>query len=92
VPDPSVIPVVPQGKGLLQPLHDRRQLKPIRGFDIKRQPVVGKTQPANREGKPAFRLPEYLVKQRQGVTPAEQGFPVVYPGADFVPHPVFQFT
>jgi hypothetical protein len=91
VPDPPVIPVVPLGKGLLQPLHYRREFQAVRGLYIKGQPVVGKPQPANREDKPKGGLTEHPVKQGQGMTPAEQGFPVVDPGTDFVPHPLFQY-
>jgi hypothetical protein len=92
MPDPPVIPVVPHGKGLLQPLHYRREFQAVCWLDVKGQPVIGKTQPANREDKPKGGLTEHLVKQGQGMPPAEQGFPVVDPGTDCVPHPLFQFT
>jgi hypothetical protein len=88
MPDPPVRLIVPLGKHLLQPLHDRRKLQPIRRLDIKHQPVIRKAQMANLENKPEGRLPEHPGKDRQSCITPEQGFPVVDAGADLIPHPL----
>jgi hypothetical protein len=99
--DPPIRPVVPLGEHLFQPLHDSRKFQPVRRFNVKRQPVIRKTQPANLENKPEFRLPEYPGEQYQGFIgdrprsagpQAEQRFPVVDAGMDFVTHPLFEYT
>jgi hypothetical protein len=90
MPYSSFRPVVPLCKGLFQPLHDCGQFQSIRRLNVKRQPVILKTQPADFESKPAFRLLENPGKQYQGFKPTEQRFPVVDAGANFVPHPLFQ--
>jgi hypothetical protein len=92
MPYPPIYPVVPLSKYLLQPLHDRRQRQPIRRLNVERQPIVYNMQPANLKGKPKRGLLEHPGKQGHGLTPAEQGFPVVDLGTDFVPHPLFQYT
>jgi hypothetical protein len=91
MPDPAFRPVVPLGEHLFQPLLDSRKFQPIRRLDIKRQPVIDKTQSPNFEDKPEFRLTEHPGKQRQGFAATEQRFPVVDAGTDFVPHPLFQY-
>jgi hypothetical protein len=85
MPDPSGFPVVPLGECLFQPLHDTGKLKPILGLDVKNKPVIFKTQRANLEDKPMFRLTEHPVEKRPDFRPPEQWFPVVDLGVDFVP-------
>jgi hypothetical protein len=85
VPGPPGFPVVPLRKRLLQPLHDSGKLKRIPGLDVKREPVILKTQRTNLEDKPKFRLMEHPVEKRPDFGPAEQWFPVVDLGADFAP-------
>jgi hypothetical protein len=72
-------------EGLLQPLHDSGKFQPVLGPDVKRKPVILKTQMANLEDKPKFRLMEHPVEKRPDFRPPEQRFPVVDLGADFVP-------
>jgi hypothetical protein len=60
-------------------------LQPVLRPDIKLQQITLKTQALNFEGKPAFRLMEHLFKNLPGRILAEQEFPVVNLGADFVP-------
>jgi hypothetical protein len=62
MPRPPRLPVVPLRKRLLQPLHDSGKFQPILRLDIKREPVILKTQTANLEDEPKFRLMEYLGK------------------------------
>jgi hypothetical protein len=85
MPGPPGLPVVPLGEGLLQPLHYFGKLQPILRLDIKRKPIILKTQSPNLEDKPKFRLMEHLVEKRPDFRPPEQWFPVVDLGADFVP-------
>jgi hypothetical protein len=85
MPDPPGLPVVPLRESLLQPLHDSGKLQPILRLDIKREPIVLKTQAANLEDKPKFRLMELPGENRPGFGHEEQRFPVVDLGADFVP-------
>jgi hypothetical protein len=72
-------------KRLFQPLHDSGELQPVLGLDVKRKPIIFKTQATNFEDKPALRFPKHLSENRPGLRPAEQRFPVVDAGADFVP-------
>jgi hypothetical protein len=92
MPDPAVQAVVPLGEHLLQPLHDHRKFQPVRRFNVKRQPVVRKTESANLENEPQFSFPEHPGKQRQGFKMTEQRFPVVDAGTDFIPYPLFQYA
>jgi hypothetical protein len=85
MPNPPGLPVVPLREGLFQPLHDSGKFQSILRPDIKREPVTLKTQGANLEDKPMFRLIKHLVEKRPDFGPAEQRFPVVDLGADFVP-------
>jgi hypothetical protein len=85
VPDPPCLPVVPFRKRLFQPFHDTGKFQPILRLDIKRKPIIFKTQATNLEDKPALRFPKHLSENRSGLRPAEQWFPVVDAGADFVP-------
>jgi hypothetical protein len=66
MPDPACRPVVPLGKHLFQPLHDCGQFQPVRRLNVKRQPVIRKTQPANLEDEPKLGFPENPGKQRPG--------------------------
>jgi hypothetical protein len=92
VADPPLGLVYPLGEHLFQPLHDLRQFQPLDGLDVKPQPVILKAQAANREPKPEPRLVKHPGKDGQGRTAAEKGFPVVDPGADFVPDMLSQYT
>jgi hypothetical protein len=92
MPHPPRRRVVPLGKYLLHPLHNPRQFKPIRRPDIKPQPVILNSQPANLEGKPQHGLPENPGEHPQHFGAAEKGFAVVNTGADFVPHPLSKNT
>jgi hypothetical protein len=82
--------VVPLGKHLFQPFHDGRKFHAFRRLDIKRKPVIPKTQTPNLENKPHFRLMEDRGKEPQSPRLTEQGFPVVDTGVDFVPYPLFE--
>jgi hypothetical protein len=79
-------------EGLLQPLHYFGKLQPVLRPDIKREQIALKTPPPNLEGKPKFRLMEHLFKNLPGRILAEQGFPVVDLGADFVPYTLLEYT
>jgi hypothetical protein len=92
VPGPSHRTVVPLREGLLHPLHYIRQLQPVLRPDIKPEQITFKTQSPNLKGKPVFRLTEYLFKNLPGRILAEQGFPVVYLGLDFVPHTLLEYS
>jgi hypothetical protein len=72
--------------------YDFRQFKPLNRLDVKPRPVILKPQAADREPKPEPRLPEHPGKNGQGRTATEEGFPVVDPGADFVPDILSQYT
>jgi hypothetical protein len=85
MPNPPGLPVVPLGEGLLHPLHDSGKLQPILRLDIKREPIVFKTQAANLEDKPKFRFMEHPGENRPGLILSEQWFPIVDLGTDFVP-------
>jgi hypothetical protein len=89
---PPFLPVIPLGKYLFHPLHNYRQLPPSFRFNIKGQPIIRKTEAPNSEGETAGRFAEHPDKNRPGLTAAEEGFPVVDAGTDFVPHARFQFT
>jgi hypothetical protein len=67
-----------------------RGIKP--DFRIKLQQITLKTQALNPEGKPKFRLMEHLAKNLPGLILAEQEFPVVDLGLDFVPHTLLEFS
>jgi hypothetical protein len=84
--------VIPLGEYLLHPLHDFRQLKPVFRLDIKHKPVLLDPQTANRETKPKHGLLEHPGENGQGFGAAEEGFPVVDTGTDFVPHILSEFT
>jgi hypothetical protein len=92
MPDPPRLPVVPFRKCLLQPLHDSGEFKPVPGLDVKRKPVILKTQMADLEDKPMFRLMKYPVENRPDFRPLEQWFPIVNLGADFVPDTLLEFS
>jgi hypothetical protein len=74
------------------PLHDVRQFQPVLRLDLKRQPVVLKAQVPNREGKAKHCLTEHLREDRRGIGAAEEGFPVVDTGTDFVPYALSKYT
>jgi hypothetical protein len=92
VADPPRQPVVPLGKGLLQPLHDPGELQPVRRLNVKPQPVILQAQPQNLEIEPALDFKEDPGKKHQGPIQAEERFPVVDAGTDLVPHPLFQLA
>jgi hypothetical protein len=92
MPDPSRLPVVPLRECLLQPLHDSGKFKPIFRLDIKRKPVILKARGADLEDKPMFRLMEHPVENHPDFRDAEQWFPVVDLGADFVPDTLSEFS
>jgi hypothetical protein len=79
-------------EGLLHPLHYIRKLEPVLRPDIKLQQITLKTQSLNLKGKPVFRLMEHPVKNLPGRILAEQGFPVVYLGLDFVPNTLLEYS
>jgi hypothetical protein len=89
---PPHCPVVPLREGLLHPLHYFRKLQPVCRPDIKREQIALKTQSLNLEGKPEFRLMEHLLKNFPGLIHAEQEFPVVDLGADFVPNTLLEYS
>jgi hypothetical protein len=74
---PSRAPIEPHRKRLLQPLHDRRELQPIGGFNIERQPFFLKPKPAKFEDKAPPRLAKHPVEDRRRLPPPEQGFTVI---------------
>jgi hypothetical protein len=90
MPRPPGLPVVPLGKRLLYPLHYLRKLQPVLRPDVKRKPVTFKTQAADLEYKPKFRLMEYPEENVPGFRDEEQRFPVVDLGADFVPNTLLE--
>jgi hypothetical protein len=90
MPRPPHRPVVPLREGLLHPLHYFGKLQPVFRLDIKREQIALKAPPLNLEDKPKSRLTEYLLKNLPGRILAEQGFPVVDLGADFVPHTLLE--
>jgi hypothetical protein len=92
MPDPPGFRVVPLGEYLLHPLHDVRQFKPVLRPDVKREPVILKTELPNLEDKPKHSLIEHLCKDRQCPVAAKEGFPVIDPGTDFVPHSLSKYT
>jgi hypothetical protein len=92
MPGPPRRTVVPLREGLLHPLHYIRKFQPVFRPDIKRKQITLKTQALNLEGKPAFRLKEHLFKNLPGRILAEQGFPVVDLGADFVPNTLLEYS
>jgi hypothetical protein len=91
VPRPPRLPVVPLREGLLQPLQYVGKFQPILRPDIKRKPIILKTQAANLEDEPKFRLTKHPVEKLPNLTFLEQGFPVVDLGADFVPDTLFKY-
>jgi hypothetical protein len=92
MPDPPGLPVVPLREGLLQPLHYFGEFQPVPGLDVKRKPIILKAQRANLEDKPMFRLTEHPGEKRPDFGPAEQRFPVVDLGADFVPDTLLKYS
>jgi hypothetical protein len=92
MPRPSRLTVVPLREGLLHPLHYIRQLQPILRPDIEPEQITFKSQSLNLEGKPEFRFMEHLLKNLPGRILAEQGFPVVDLGVDFVPHTLLEYS
>jgi hypothetical protein len=92
MPDPPRPPVVPLGEGLLHPLHNLGKLQAIFRLDIKLEQITLITQALNLEDKAKFRLMEHLLKNLPGLILAEQGFPVVDLGVDFVPHTLLEYS
>jgi hypothetical protein len=92
MPDPPRLPVVPLGECLFQPLHDGGKFKPILRLDIKRKPIILKAQMANLKDKPMFRFVEHPGEKRPDFGPAEQRFPVVNLGADFIPDTLLEYS
>jgi hypothetical protein len=64
MPDPPRAPIEPHHKRLLQPLHDRREMQPVRRLDIKRQTLFYKSKPPKLEGEALPRLAEYPAENR----------------------------
>jgi hypothetical protein len=92
MPRPPVRRVEPLGEYLLHPLHDLRQFQPVLRPDVKGKPVILKLQPPDLEHEPKFRLSKHGGKDGQGLIPAEQGFPVIDTGTDFVPNSLCEYT
>jgi hypothetical protein len=92
MPDPPFRRIVPLRKYLLHPLHDVRQFQPVLRLDVKRKPVILKMQMANPEDEPKHGLAEDLFEDPQRPVAAEEGFPVIDAGADFVPHSLSKYT
>jgi hypothetical protein len=92
MPRPPRLPVVPLRERLLQPLHDSGKFQPILRPDIKRKPIILKTQAANLEEKPELRVTKHPVKNIPDLTLPKQGFPVVDLGADLVPNTLLEYS
>jgi hypothetical protein len=71
MPCPSRSQIEADSERLLEPLHNLRQLKPVRRPDIERQQFPFKGEPPHLEGEQLLRLEE---------KPEEQGFrPLLFP-------------
>jgi hypothetical protein len=92
MPDPPFRRVVALCEYLFHPFHDVRQFQPLFRLDVKREPVILKMQPANSEDEPAHGLAEDLFEDPQRPAAAEEGFPVIDTGTDFVPHFLSKYT
>jgi hypothetical protein len=90
MPFPPLGTVVPLGKYLFQPFHNSRKFQALCRLDIKLKPIIPKTQPPNLENKAHSRLMEDLCKHPQCPMAAEEGFPIVDTGMDFIPYPLFE--
>jgi hypothetical protein len=77
---------------LLHPLYNLRQFKPVRGLDIKDEPVILDPHLSNGEDKPVHGFPEDPGEDSQGIGTAEEGFAVVDVGTDFVPDMVSEYS
>jgi hypothetical protein len=72
-------------KRLLQPLHDRRELQPVRRTDIERQPFLRKSKPPKLEGEAPPRLAKYLAENRYRLPSPEQRFKIINRSPNLIP-------
>jgi hypothetical protein len=79
---PPHTPIEADRECLLQPLHDRRELQPIGGLNIERQPFFLKPKPASFEGEAPPRLAKHPAEDRYCLPPPEQRFTLI----DRCPH------
>jgi hypothetical protein len=85
MPGPPRAPIEAHRKCLFQPLHDRRELQPIGGLDIERQPLFHKSKPPKLEDEALPRFTKHLTEDRYRLPPPEQRFTVIDRRPYFVP-------
>jgi hypothetical protein len=89
MPSTPVRLIVPLRKSLFQPLHNSGKFSSFLRFYVKLKPVFPKKQSANLEIKLKGGLIQHGFKYSYCVGAAEQRFPVVDAGTDFVPYVLF---
>jgi hypothetical protein len=85
MPDPPIHPVKPLREYLFHPLHDFRELKPVRRQDVERKPISFKVEHADFKLISFLCLGKHLGEQDHGGVAPEQGFPVVNAGTYHIP-------
>jgi hypothetical protein len=86
MPYPPIHPVKPLREYLFHPLHDIREFKPIHGPHIEREPVILQPYQPKLKSIPHPGLGKHPGEQGHGVSPPEQGFPVVNAGTYLIPN------
>jgi hypothetical protein len=77
MPRSSIIPIKPQRKRLLYPLHNLRQLQPIRRLNKKRHRRPGEPHPAQLKRKPFLRLAGRPPEKPHPELRLEQQLPII---------------
>jgi hypothetical protein len=67
MPGPPGKQIVAYREGLLYPFQNPGQFKPVRGFDIKGEQLIGEMKPPYLEGEAVFCLAKHPAKKREGL-------------------------
>jgi hypothetical protein len=92
VPYPPRQSVVPLGESLLHPLHDLRQRHPVFRLDIESEPVILDAEAPDLKRETECGFVEDLAEKGGGFGSAEDRFPVIDPGAYFIPDALSEFS
>ena len=84
--------VVPLGEGLLQPLHNLRQIHPVLRLNVEPKLVGAKIKAPNLESKAESGFLKNPGKESGGLWQAEDALPVVDFGANFIPNALSEFS
>jgi hypothetical protein len=81
----SPAPIEADRECLLQPLHDRGELQPVRRPDIEGESFFLKPKPPNLEGKALPRLTKYLIEDHRRLPATEERLAVIDRRPNLVP-------